>query len=58
MKHFNLYYKDIKINNRPINEQELESIKRSEVISKRNNITGKIESIPVDKINIVKTIII
>jgi hypothetical protein len=58
MKYFNLYYLDTKLNNRPLNEDELETFKKSKIVSKRNSITGKIENIPVDRIRVIKTIVI
>lgn len=58
MKYFNLYYLDSKLNNRPLNEDELETFKKSKIVSKRNSITGKIENIPVDRIRVIKTIVI
>lgn len=58
MKCFNIYYKDVKINNRPLNDEDIKSIKESKIIYKRNNITNKLESIPVNKIKIIKTVLI
>ena len=58
MKYFNLYYNGTKINNRPITEEEADNIKQHEQIYKKNQITNKLESIYVDKIKFVKTIII
>lgn len=58
MKYYNLYYQDIKINNRPITEDDLNIVKQQKSISKRNSITGKLEIMPIDKIKIVKTIVI
>lgn len=58
MKYYNLYYKDTKINNRPITENDLLKIKEVKNIVKHNNITGKLENIPTDKIRPIKTIII
>jgi hypothetical protein len=58
MKYYNLYYRDSKINNRPITEEDLELIKKTNQISKRNMITGKLEVIPSNKIKVVKTILI
>ena len=58
MIYYNLYYGDIKLNNRPINKTELNSIKESKTIYKRNNITEKLEEVPIDKIRIIKTILI
>ena len=58
MKYFNVYYKDIKINNRPLTEDDIKSIKDSKFIYKRNNITNKLENIPTNKIKIIKTTLI
>lgn len=58
MIYYNLYYKDSKINNRPITDKDLELVKESKTISKKNRLSGKIEEIPVNKIQIVKTILI
>lgn len=58
MKYYNIYYKDVKINNRPLTDKELDAIKDSKLIHKRNNITEKMEEIPVNKIKIIKTILI
>ena len=58
MIYYNLYYKDSKINNRPITDKDLELVKESKTISKKNRLSGKIEEIPVSKIQIVKTILI
>lgn len=58
MKCFNIYYKDMKINNRPLSDDDIKSLKESKYIYKRNNITNKLESIPVNKIQIIKTILI
>ena len=57
-KYYNLYYNNVKINNRPINENDLDTIKKSRIIAKRNPITNKLESISFDKIEVVKTILI
>lgn len=58
MKYYNLYYQDIKINNRPITESDLDIVKQQKSINKKNSITGKLEIIPINKIKIVKTIVI
>lgn len=59
MKYFNLYYNDSKINNIPLTQEELNDIfKSNKKISKSNSITGEIIDIPLDKIKIIKTIII
>lgn len=58
MKYYNLYYLDNKLNNRPITESQLENIMNQKNIYKRNSITNKIENIPTDKIQIIKTILI
>ncbi len=58
MKYFNLYYLDSKLNNRPLTAEELEVFKNSKVVTKRNSVTGKLENIPIDKIRVIKTILI
>lgn len=58
MKYYNLYYLDSKLNNRPLNEEELETVKKSRMISKRNSVTCKLENIPINNIRIIKTILI
>lgn len=58
MKYYNLYYLDSKLNNRPLNDEELEAVKKSRMISKRNSVTGKLENIPINNIRIIKTILI
>ena len=59
MKYFNLYYKDSKINSIPLTETEVNEIFSSnKKISKSNPITKEINEIPLNKIQIVKTVII
>lgn len=58
MKYYNIYYKGIKINNRPLTEEDAAIIKNETSIRKKNIITNKIELIPVDQIKFVNTIII
>lgn len=58
MKYYNLYYFGTKINNRPIKEDEVDTIKQSKQIYKKSQITNKLESIDVNNIKFVKTIII
>ena len=58
MKGINLYYKDNKINNRPLTFEELKKIMENEYIYKRNEYTGYLEKIPVKNVSKIKTIII
>lgn len=59
MKCFNLYYNDSKINNRPLTRDEVETIMKTDKdIIKHNNVTGKNEKIPLNRIKIIKTIVI
>jgi len=57
MRAINLYYKDIKINNRPLSNEEVDKILENEYIYKRNNY-GKLIKIPSNKIMKINTIII
>ena len=47
-----------KINNRPLTQEQLDEVLKTNEIHKRNNITNKLESIPVNKLNVIKTIIL
>jgi hypothetical protein len=58
MNYYNIYHNSIKINNRPLNEEEVENVKNSPTIHKKNNITNKLESIDVTDLKFVRTIII
>ena len=58
MNYYNIYFKGHKINNRPLTDNDLNEIKNKKEIYKRNNISNTLEKISVDKISIVKTIII
>ncbi len=58
MKYYNVYYLENKLNNRPITEEELKEINKKQQIYKRDLLTGKLKSIPTNKIQVVKTIII
>lgn len=58
MKYYNIYYKGLKINNRPLTDEDTEFIKNENFINKKNMITNKIEQIPTNQIKFVKTIII
>ena len=58
MEYYNLYYLGNKLNNRPVDKEQLDNIMNTKNINKRNPITGKLEHIITKQINIVKTIII
>ena len=54
-----MYYKNMKINNRPLKEDDLKSIYNSKkYIIKHNSLTNKNEQIPLSEIQLIKTIII
>ena len=59
MKYYNMYYKNMKINNRPLKEDDLKSIYNSKkYIIKHNSLTNKNEQIPLSEIQLIKTIVI
>ena len=58
MKHYNLYYKEYKLNNRPLTSEDLKNILNQKTIIKKNSITNKNEQINTSDIRIVRTIII
>lgn len=58
MNYYNIYFKGNKLNNRPLNENEILEVKKKKEIYKHNNISNSLEKIDVSKISYVKTIII
>ena len=58
MNYYNIYYRGKKLNNRPINDIEIQAIKEKKEIYKRNELTNNLENIPTNNISIIKTIII
>lgn len=58
MKYYNIYYKGSKINNRPLSEEMVESLYNEKSIYKKNILTNKLDSINIDKLKFVETIII
>lgn len=58
MNYYNIYYKDNKLNNRPLSEDEISNVKNLKEIYKRNNISNKLEKIDTSKITYIKTILI
>ena len=58
MNYYNIYFKGKKINNRPLNDEELKNGQEQKDIYKRNNITNSLEKISTNDIYAVKTIII
>jgi hypothetical protein len=58
MEYYNLYYLGNKLNNRPVDKEQLNNIMNEKNISKRNPLTGKLDHILTKQISIVKTIII
>jgi hypothetical protein len=58
MNYYNIYYKGKKLNNRPLTNSDVDEIKEKKEIYKRNNLTNKLDRIPVNSIQYVKTILI
>lgn len=58
MKYYNIYYKGVKINNRPLTQEMADSLRNEKIIYKKNSVTNKLDSIEIDKIKFVDTIII
>lgn len=58
MNYYNIYYKDNKLNNRPLSEDEVSNVKNLKEIYKRNTISNKLEKIDTSKITYIKTILI
>ena len=55
---YNIYYKGMKINNRPLLENDINEIKTKKEIYKRDTITDKLNKISVNELQYVKTILI
>jgi hypothetical protein len=59
MKYFNLYYKESKINKYPLTQEELEEVfNMNKDIIKNDLLLNTSETIPLNKVRIVKTIMI
>lgn len=58
MKAINLYYNDIKINNRPLTVEEVNEMLKNEFIYKRNQFDGKLIKIPSNKVMKINTIVV
>lgn len=59
MKYYNMYYKNNKINNRPLTDDDLKTIYSSKkYIIKHNTLSGNNEQIPLSEVRLIKTIII
>ena len=58
MTYYNLYYKNVKLNNRPITEEEKLNVIKSKEIYKKNSINNHLEKINTSEIKFVKTIVI
>ena len=58
MEYYNTYYKDRKLNNRPLTAEEISNIKNLKEIYKRNKISNKLEEINTSEITYIKTILI
>ncbi len=58
MKRINLYYNDVKINNRPLTISEVNEIFKNEYIYKRNIYTDNLIKIPTSKIIKINTIMV
>ena len=59
MKYYNMYYKNTKINNRPLTNEDVQLIyKSNKYIVKHDSLTNKNEQIPLSAVKLIKTIII
>ena len=58
MKRINLYYNDVKINNRPLTMDEVNEMMKNEYIYKRNQYNDKLIKIPTNKIIKINTIMV
>ncbi len=58
MRQYNVYYHSIKINKRPVPESVIDKMKEKEFIFKHDEETNKTQKFPVNKLKIVKCIIV
>lgn len=58
MKAINLYYNDIKINNRPLSVEEADKILKEEYLYKQDEVLNKLIKIPTKRIMKINTIVI
>ena len=58
MKAYNIYYNNEKINNRPLTEEDIETIKKYPYITKRDTIQNKMYEIETRKLKFIKCTIV
>lgn len=58
MEAYNIYYKNEKINKRPLSKEDVETIKKYPYISKRNPFTNQITEMEIKNLQFIKCIII
>lgn len=58
MHRYNLYWKNSKLNNKPLSLEDINNISSREYIYKINNISKEKEKIPVNQIRLVKCTIL
>lgn len=55
---YNIYYKNSRVNLRPLSLKELDFVKKQKSIFKKNQLTKEYVEIPVDQLEVVSCIII
>lgn len=58
MLKYNIYYRNIKVNKRPLSEKEINNIKSVKTINKYNENTKMVYQIPTSDIEIIKCYVI
>lgn len=58
MKRYNLFYKNIRLNNFPLKKEDVDKIYESKVDNVKKNINGELVTIPLNKINVIQVTIV
>ena len=58
MKHYNLYYKNVRLNKQPLSIGEYQKLKNAKTVSKVDYKNKTVEQIPFNKIRTVECIVV
>ncbi len=58
MEKYNIYYRNEKINNRPLSNEDLDKVKSLEYINKYNKVDNSITTIPTKDVDVIKCYVV
>lgn len=58
MKRYNLFYKNIRLNNFPLKKEEVDKIYDGKIDNVKKNINGEWITIPLNRINVIQVTIV